>query len=90
LSTQDPREHCLDRRLSERDRSEEALRVGEERYRALFDASLDCVYVHDFEGRFLDANPAALDLLGYGHEEILSLPFNSLLDEGQLARLVRP
>jgi two-component system cell cycle sensor histidine kinase/response regulator CckA len=86
LSTQDPREHCLDRRLSERDRSEEALRVGEERYRALFDASLDCVYVHDFEGRFLDANPAALDLLGYGHEEILSLPFNSLLDEGQLAK----
>ena len=67
-------------------RTEEALRDSEERYRALFDRSLYCVYVHDFHGKFLDANRAALDLLGYSKEDINSLDFSSLLDTDQLAR----
>ncbi len=64
---------------------DKALRECEERYQALF-ASVDCVYLHDFEGRFLDANPAALELLGYEHEEILDLSFSSLLDDDQVVR----
>ncbi|MDR3577898.1 MAG: PAS domain S-box protein [Anaerolineaceae bacterium] len=58
---------------------EEALRESEERYQALFERSLDCVYLHDFKGNFIDANPAALRLLGYQREEITSLNFDSLL-----------
>ena len=73
----------------ERKHADTAVWEGEERYRALCDRSLDCVYLHDFEGRFLDANPAALSLLGYGREEILSLSFASLLDEGQMAKARR-
>ena len=66
---------------------EEALRESEERYRALFERSIDCVYLHDFEGRFIDANPAALKLLGYSQEEITSLTFDSLLaSNDQLAK----
>jgi PAS domain S-box-containing protein len=42
------------------------------------------VYVHDFEGRFLDANTAALKLLGYKKKEIRIINFSSLLDEGQM------
>jgi PAS domain S-box-containing protein len=86
MSTHDPGECRPDRRSSERRQADAALRESEDRYRALFDRSLDCVYLHDFEGRFLDANPAALDLLGYEHEDILSLSFPSLLDEAQLAK----
>lgn len=56
----------------------------EERCRALFDRTLYCVYVHDFEGNFLDANETALNLLGYTRDEISSLDFTSLLDEDQL------
>jgi len=63
-----------------------ALREAEERYRALFDRSLDCLYVADLQGRFLDANPAALALLGYGREEIAALSFESLLSPDQLPR----
>jgi PAS domain S-box-containing protein len=42
------------------------------------------MYIHDLEGRFLDANNTALDLLGYTKEEITSLTFSSLLEEDQL------
>ena len=62
---------------------EETLPEIKERYKALFDRTLYCVYVHDFEGRFLDANRAALNLLGYKKKEIPSLNFSVLLDKDQ-------
>jgi len=66
--------------------AEIALRESEEKYRNIFDNSLDAIYIHDFEGKFLDANQAALDLLGYTREEICTLHFASLLDEKQVSR----
>lgn len=60
-----------------------------ERYKALYDRSFYIVYVHDFEGKFIDANKAALDLLGYTKEEIPSISFSSLLDEDQLPTAVK-
>jgi len=74
----------LERSEEERRRVEKALKEIEARYRALFDRTLYCVYVHDFEGRFLDANEAALQLLGYAREEISFLSISSLIDEDQL------
>jgi PAS domain S-box-containing protein len=70
--------------ITERKRAEEKLRGSDERYKALFDGSLDLVYISDFDGNFIDANDAALDRLGYTREEILSLNFASLLSEDQL------
>jgi PAS domain S-box-containing protein len=68
-------------------RMEEALRESEERYRALFERSLDCIFLHDFEGRFIDANPAALKLLGYSQEDITSQTFASVMaSKDQLAK----
>ncbi len=58
-------------------------------YRALFERSLDCVYVHDMDGVFLDANPAAIALLGYERELIPSLSLSSLLTEDQLPKALR-
>jgi PAS domain S-box-containing protein len=58
------------------------------RYKALFDRSLYSVYVHDFEGAFLDANDAALALLGYSREEMTSLNFASLLEPEDLSRAI--
>jgi PAS domain S-box-containing protein len=70
--------------ITERMKIEESLRESEERYKALFDRSLDCVYINDFEGHFIDANNATLNMLGYKREEIRSLSFVSLLSEDQL------
>jgi PAS domain S-box-containing protein len=69
--------------FTEHKRAQEALRDSEERYQALFDRSLDCVYIHDFKGNFLDANAAALKLLGYRKDELRSLNFTALLSPEQ-------
>jgi PAS domain S-box-containing protein len=79
----------VSREITDRKKAEIALRESEERYRALFDRSLLCVYVHDFSGRFLDANQAALRLLGYTRDEITSLNFASLLSPPQLPMAFR-
>jgi PAS domain S-box-containing protein len=71
--------------LAERKRVEDARRESVERYKALFERSMDCVFLTDLEGRFLDANQRALDLIGYQREDIATLTFASLLTEDQLA-----
>jgi PAS domain S-box-containing protein len=71
-------------RQEKTEHNEAARLESEARYHALFDRTLYCIYVHDFEGRFLDANDAALKLLGYTREEIPSLNISSLLGEDQL------
>jgi PAS domain S-box-containing protein/putative nucleotidyltransferase with HDIG domain len=55
-----------------------------ERYLALFNRSLDAVYLHDFQGHFIDANDTALDLLGFSRADIAHLSFTDLLPEDQV------
>ena len=74
----------LEKDIELRKQAEEALLESKERYNALFERSLDLVYVVDFDGNFIDANDAALNLLGYKREEIKSLNYASLLSEDQL------
>ncbi len=66
-----------------------ALREIEARYEALFDRSLECVYLHDLQGKFIDANQTTLDLLGYTREEVSSLNFVSMITADQLPLAVR-
>lgn len=74
----------ISRDITEKHKAIETLRESEERYASLFDRSMDCVYLHDFEGNFLDANNAALNLLGYSRNEMKGLNFSSLLTADQL------
>lgn len=76
--------------ITERKLAELRIKETEERYRALFERSLDAVYLHDLEGRFLDANAAALKLLGYDRSEIPNLAIESLLaNEEEIAKARR-
>jgi two-component system, NtrC family, sensor kinase len=59
--------------ITERKRTEAALVASERRNRALFEGIEDAVFVHDMQGRILDANPAACRRLGYTREELLRL-----------------
>ena len=65
------------------------MRESEERYKALFDRSLDLVYVIDFEGRFIDANDTALNRLGYTREDLRSFYITSLLSDDQLPLAIK-
>lgn len=72
------------RDITERKHAEKTIKESEERYRALFDRSLDIIYTIDFDGNFIDANPTALKRFGYTKEEIPSLNVALLMDEDQL------
>jgi two-component system cell cycle sensor histidine kinase/response regulator CckA len=62
------------RDLSERDRSEASLLASEERYRQLFEASPNPMWVYSLETlRFLAVNQAAVRHYGYTREEFLEM-----------------
>ncbi|MCP4753507.1 MAG: PAS domain S-box protein, partial [Proteobacteria bacterium] len=74
----------LQREIAERKQAETALQDSKERYTALFERSLDPVYIHDFEGNFIDANQVSLDLLGYSREETPSINLIAILGKDQV------
>ncbi|TFG26595.1 MAG: PAS domain-containing sensor histidine kinase [Promethearchaeota archaeon] len=57
-----------------------------EKFKDLFEHSLDLIYVNDLKGNFLDANDIALKKLGYKREDIPSLSFIDLIDKEQLIK----
>ena len=65
--------------ITERKRSNEALRISEASYRAIFDAAEDAIFVQDIEtGTILDANPRARADFGYTREEFRNLDLGML------------
>lgn len=52
-------------------RAEEMLRHSEEKFRALFEESQDCILFSTVEGKLLDVNPAGIELFGYSSKEEL-------------------
>lgn len=61
---------------------------AEEMYRTLFECSMDCIYLHDLDGKFLDVNPAGLDLLEYTRAEFLSKNFIFFIDKKQREKAI--
>ena len=54
-------------------------RAAQHRFRGLFEGVADAILVSDSERRYLDANVAALRLLGYGHAELLRLRIDDVV-----------
>jgi len=63
----------VSRDITERKRAEESQQEAEGRYRALFDQTHDAIFILDLEGRHLDVNQRAADLLGYSRDKIIGL-----------------
>ena len=74
--------------ITERKRAEQALRESEERLKILFESAPDAIYLVDSEGRFVDGNRTAEDLIGFAKTEVIgkSLAEIGLLSGGQLSR----
>ena len=65
--------------ITERERSDEALRVSEASYRAIFDAAEDAIFVYDIEtGAIVDVNPRACAAFGYTREELRQIDIGML------------
>jgi len=60
--------------ITEHKRFEEQLKVSEKRYRELFEHVGEGLFISTPEGKFVDCNPALLDILGYeGKEDLLKI-----------------
>lgn len=57
--------------LTKQKQVEEKLKINEEKYRSLFERSLDGIYESTIEGKYIDANPALTKMLGYDSKEEL-------------------
>jgi diguanylate cyclase (GGDEF)-like protein/PAS domain S-box-containing protein len=54
-----------------KDLAEDMLRRSESRLQSIIDSSRDWIWECDREGRFTFSSPSVLEILGYGHHEIL-------------------
>ena len=59
--------------ISDRKRSEEALRQAEEKYRTIFENAVEGIYQTTPDGKYISANPAVARMLGFDSpEELIS------------------
>jgi len=61
------------RDITARKQAEESIRESEQRFKQLFEQSVDTLLVHDARGRIVDCNEEACRSLDYTREEMLSL-----------------
>jgi two-component system cell cycle sensor histidine kinase/response regulator CckA len=57
--------------IQKRKRTEISLRESEEKYRELFEESKDAVIITTPEGKYIDVNPAAVEMFGYSSKNEL-------------------
>lgn len=58
------------------------LQASESRYRALFEELRDAVFLETLDGKIIDVNNSACELLGYARDELLELTVSDLLPDG--------
>ncbi len=78
------------RDITEQKNAEDALRKSEQRFRALFESAPDAIFLTDMQGRFVDGNRAAEELIGYSKEELIGKTFaeSNLLSPDQLPKAI--
>ncbi|MEN6374669.1 MAG: PAS domain S-box protein [Smithella sp.] len=77
---------ALQKEIFERKRTEAVLKESEEKYNQFFKTSRDCVFITSKDGRLIDLNDAAVELLGYSsRKELLQMkiPFVYANEEEQ-------
>ena len=67
------------RDITERKRTDEALRESEKRYRQVIENAAEIIYTTDAKGNFTYGNPAGLKITGYALEELRRLNYLDLI-----------
>ncbi len=74
--------------ITDRKRAEEALRRSASRYRELVENAVYGIYLSSSSGKFLDVNPALVEMLGYdSKEELCSVDLSSAIYRDPAARV---
>jgi PAS domain S-box-containing protein len=64
--------------VTERTQAVEALRESEKRFHSYIDQAPDGIFIVDGTGRYLEVNPAACRMTGYGKDELLHMHIGDL------------
>jgi len=67
---------------SQRKQAEKAQRESEQKYRLLFETAKDAICISDENGKFIDVNQMASDLLGYSKEEFMEFTIKDIDAKG--------
>ena len=73
--------------VTQRKLAQEALRASEQRYRQIFEQSIDGVFVATPEGRYVDVSPSGCEMLGMTRTEVLSKSFEDVLSPEEHERI---
>jgi PAS domain S-box-containing protein len=68
----------LEKAVESRKQAENVIHAGEHKYRSLFQYSSDAIFIHDLEGKILDANQKAIEQFGYTKKELLQQKISNL------------
>jgi PAS domain-containing protein len=71
----------VSRNITERKKTEEALRQSEEKYRTILETMQEAYYELDLAGHFTFVNEAICRHLGYSKEELMGMDPQQLQDE---------
>lgn len=75
--------------VTERQRAEQERLAAEAKFRELFNALSDAVFIHAPDGPFIEVNQSACQRLGYSREELLHMGPRDIDSAGQLPRIAQ-
>lgn len=76
--------YVIARDVTERRKVEEALRDSEEKFRTLFETSIEGILASDINGKNVLVNPRMAEMTGYSVDELMNMNFEQLLSPDEM------